>query len=92
VVDSDRIDALRAKESGRKGRSNEVVAEAARARAELLREERCVELLTRAGALEVRVAPAIATANAAPASNESDVATIDDLADLREDAAVERSR
>ena len=50
VIEGERIDALREKEQGRRGRSSEVVAGAAKARAELLRAETCQVLLARAGA------------------------------------------
>ncbi|HSO40153.1 MAG TPA: hypothetical protein VLT33_46825 [Labilithrix sp.] len=82
VIASDRVDALRQKEQARKGRAGTVLARAARARAELLRPESCAELLASAGAGAVRVAvelPAAATREEA-----EDVASIDDLAGLRE--------
>jgi hypothetical protein len=84
LVASSRVDALGAKELDRKGRSTEVLAEAARARSELLREERCAELLTRAGALEVRVARVEPPAAQTLDDGAGDEASASDLGELLE--------
>jgi len=78
VLDGDRLDALRAEDDGRRARSTDVVEGAARARAELLRTERCMELLARAG-------PSVVAQVQTRVVVLEEEASLGDLNDLRED-------